>query len=102
MASENIVVYIDNKKCVGKPLITVLELAQQNEIFIPRLCYVKGLNRASACRVCLVEIEGQKTLKTSCNTIITNNMVVHTKTPKVLKARKKVLELLAGNHRFDC
>lgn len=81
---------------------TVLETCRQNGIDIPTLCYDERLVPHSACRMCLVEIEGVKKLETSCSTKVRDNMVVHTKNDKVIQARREVLDLLLSNHPMDC
>lgn len=81
---------------------TVLEAAKVAGVDVPRLCFLKGINENSSCRLCVVEIEGIRTLKNSCTVQVTDGMVVKTNTPRVLKAVKTNLELIAGNHRFEC
>ncbi|GAB4540688.1 MAG: molybdopterin-dependent oxidoreductase [Thermodesulfovibrionia bacterium] len=93
---------INNKKVVVKEGTTILEAALQNGIDIPYLCYDKRLTPYGACRVCLVEVEGQKKLLASCSTPVTNGMVVKTETPRLNKARRAVLELLLVHHPLDC
>ncbi len=93
---------IDNKKILVKEGTTILEAAIQNGIDIPYLCYDRRLTPYGACRICLVEVEGQKKLLASCSTPVTQGMVVRTETPRLLKARKAVLELLLIHHPLDC
>ncbi len=81
---------------------TVLEAAQVAGVDIPRLCFLKGINENSSCRLCVVEIQGIRTLKNSCTVQVTDGMVVKTNTPRVIKAVKANLQLIAGNHRFEC
>ena len=73
---------------------TILEAAKLNNINIPHLCYLKGLNEIGACRVCVVEVEGVDRLVSSCNTVATEGMKIHTNSPKVRQARKVNVELL--------
>lgn len=94
-------------KINGKPLkvepgTTVLQAAMRNNIYIPNLCYDKRLRPYGGCRLCVVELEGQKRLFAACSTPAENGMVVHTETPKLHKARKLVLELLLIHHPLDC
>jgi NADH-quinone oxidoreductase chain G len=93
---------INGKKLSVKEGATILEAALQNGIYIPYLCYDKRLNPYGSCRLCVVEVEGQKKLLASCSTPVTQGMVVHTETPKLLKARKTILELLLIHHPLDC
>lgn len=81
---------------------TIMQAADSMGIYIPRLCFLKGINENSSCRICVVEIEGLRTLKNSCSVKVTDGMVVHTNTPRIRNSVKKNLELIAANHRFDC
>lgn len=81
---------------------TILEAARLNSIEIPTLCFLKDINEIGACRICVVEVKGAKTLVTSCVYPINEGMEVWTSTPKVLESRKKTLELLLSNHERKC
>ena len=81
---------------------TILKAASENGIYIPRLCFLEGIHEESSCRVCVVEIQGQRTLKNACTFQVFENMVVKTNTPKVKDAVKQNLELVAANHVFEC
>lgn len=103
MADVKLVNVTINGKTVQVPsTATVLEAAKVAGVDIPRLCFLKGINENSSCRLCVVEIEGIRTLKNSCTVQVNDGMVVKTNTPRVLKAVKANLELIAGNHRFEC
>lgn len=82
--------------------MTILELARENQIDIPTLCYLEGLPPTGACRVCVVEVEGSRTLVASCHTPIAKGMVIQTHSPKVLETRRMILELLLANHCGNC
>ncbi|MBM3317348.1 MAG: NAD(P)H-dependent oxidoreductase subunit E [Candidatus Eisenbacteria bacterium] len=89
----------------GRPLAftpgeTILEVARRNGIFIPTLCHLAGATPTGACRICVVEVAGARSLMASCTVPAAAKMVVHTQTPRVLDARRTILELLlaAGNH----
>ena len=82
--------------------MTILEAAKENGIDIPTLCYIEGLPPMGACRLCVVEVEGSKTLVGSCHTPITEGMVVHTHSPKVLETRKGLVELMLASHPDSC
>lgn len=86
----------------GSEGMTILELAQENGIDIPTLCYMSELTPTGACRICVVEVTGARTLAAACHTPIQPNMDVHTHSPKVLKARGMILELLFANHSGSC
>ena len=81
---------------------TVLRAAQENGIYIPRLCFLKDVHEEANCRLCVVEIEGMRGLKASCKMAVYEGMVVKTDTEEIYKHVKMNLELLAANHRFDC
>lgn len=81
---------------------TILEAAHIANIKIPTLCYLKDINEIGACRVCVCEVKGAKSLVASCVYPINEGMEVFTNTPKVRKARKLTLELILSNHRMDC
>jgi NADH-quinone oxidoreductase subunit G len=91
----------------GKPIevpagTLVIEAARRNGIEIPAFCYYPGLALQAACRMCLVEVEKAPKLMTSCTLPVAEGMVVRTDTPKVVEARKGVLEFLLTNHPLDC
>lgn len=86
---------------------TILEAAKSIGIDIPTLCYMNLeelciKNKPASCRICVVEVEGRKNLAPSCSTDCVNDMIVHTRTPRVLNARRTVLELIISDHPFDC
>ncbi|MFH1823819.1 MAG: formate dehydrogenase subunit alpha [Candidatus Firestonebacteria bacterium] len=81
---------------------TIMEVADENGIRIPRLCYHPLLPVQSACRLCVVEVEGAKNLVASCAYPVSDGMKVKTDSPRVIKARRVILELLISNHPLDC
>lgn len=100
METANIV--IDGKKIQARYGQTILQAARENGIEIPVLCDHPALPPEGACRVCLVEIEGQRALQTSCTFPVSEGLVVRTRSPKVLEARKFSLELIVSDHPLDC
>jgi len=80
----------------------LINAAKTAGIEIPAFCFYPGLSLAAACRMCLVEIENVPKLVTSCTQVVAEGMVVHTQTPKVVEARKAMLEFLLTNHPLDC
>ena len=94
---KEITLKIDDKEVKAKEGATILEVAKQMGIDIPTLCYHKALSPFGACRLCSVEItdkRGKKKLVTSCNYPVEENLIVATKSEKVLRTRKLLLELL--------
>ena len=81
---------------------TVLNAARTAGIRIPSLCYLEGVHVIGGCRVCLVEVEGARTLCASCSLPVAEGMKVRTNTPKVRSARRMVVELLLSDHGADC
>ena len=81
---------------------TILELAQENGIEIPTLCHMPELSPTGACRICVVEVEGSRTLVGSCHTPIAQGMVIYTHSPKVLETRRIIVELLLASHSGFC
>ncbi|HET9772386.1 MAG TPA: NADH-quinone oxidoreductase subunit NuoG, partial [Acidimicrobiia bacterium] len=80
----------------------VIKVAQDHGIYIPRFCWHERMKPVGMCRMCLVEIEGQRGLPPACTATVTDGMVVHTQTPGVKKAQEGVLEFLLINHPLDC
>lgn len=80
---------------------TILEVAQRNHIFIPTLCYLKDATPTGACRMCVVEVEGARTLIASCATPASAGMFIQTESPKVVRSRKLNLELLLSSGAHD-
>jgi NADH-quinone oxidoreductase chain G len=80
----------------------VIKVAQDHGIYIPRFCWHERMKPVGMCRMCLVEVEGQRGLPPACTATVTDGMVVHTQTPGVKKAQEGVLEFLLINHPLDC
>jgi NADH-quinone oxidoreductase subunit G len=97
-----------NNKAVQVPEgSTILEAAKTVNVKIPTLCHldlhdIKMVNKAASCRVCVVEVEGRKTLAPACSTPVFEGMIVRTDTKKAVKARRTVVELLLSDHPSDC
>ena len=102
MEEKLVTLKIDNKEISVPADYTILQAATKAGIYIPRLCFLKGIHENSNCRICVVEIEGQRTLKNSCTVTVANGMAVKTNTPRVIKSVKENLKLLAANHVFEC
>jgi iron-only hydrogenase group A len=93
---------IDGIKTQVPKNYTVLEAARTLNINIPTLCYLKGLNEVGACRICVVEVQGARTLQASCVQPVAEGMVVRTNTPSVLEARRTILDLILARHEREC
>ncbi len=81
---------------------TILQAARQLGIEIPTLCYMKGCNEIGACRICVVEVKGARSLVAACVTPVNEGMEIFTNSEKVIKARKMTVELLLSNHNCSC
>ena len=80
----------------------VLDAALENGIYIPHLCHHKDLNPLGSCRMCIVEVEGQEGVVTSCTLKAKDGMTIRTKTPEIERLRMLALELLLAGHPEDC
>ena len=81
---------------------TILEAARLAHIEIPTLCFLKEINEIGACRICVVEVKGARSLVASCVYPISEGMEIKTNSPKVLDSRRKTLQLLLSNHERKC
>ena len=81
---------------------TILEAARTIGIQIPHLCYLKDINEIAACRVCCVEVEGERAMVTACNTQVKEGMVVHTNSPRARNTRRINVELILSQHDCRC
>jgi formate dehydrogenase major subunit len=95
-------IIIDGKELRFKSGQTILEVAEENRVHIPTLCHLKGATPTGACRICLVEVEGARTLVASCAVPAAAGMIVKTSSQRVLKARRLNLELLLSSGHHDC
>ena len=93
---------IDGKKFEVPNGITVLEAAKSADIHIPTLCDHPNLTPFGGCRMCVVEVEGARTLQTSCTLPVMDNMVVRTDTDKVKNARKFILTMIFSDRNHFC
>lgn len=93
---------IDGKKIEAAEGTTVLNAARNAGITIPTLCDEKHLTPYGGCRLCLVEVEGARTLQPSCTLPVTNNMVVRTDTAKTKEARKFILTMIFSERNHFC
>ena len=93
---------IDNKTVCVPEGTSILDAARTASIDIPTLCYLKDLNEIGACRICMVEIEGQDTLVAACDNEVHEGMVIHTNSQKVRMTRRVNLQLLLSQHEVNC
>jgi NADH dehydrogenase/NADH:ubiquinone oxidoreductase subunit G len=95
-------VVIDGREVKGRGGATILEAAEKAGVMIPTLCHRPDLSLSGNCRICVVDVEGFPRLVASCHTPISDGMVVHTNSPKVVATRKVNFELLITAHTGPC
>ena len=101
MESTNLIV-INGNELSFETGETILEVARRGDIDIPTLCHLKGATPTGACRICVVEVEGARTLLPACSTPASPNMVVRTESPEVVAARKEILRLMLSSGNHNC
>lgn len=99
---EMVNITIDSRKIQVPKGYTVLEAARQANIEIPTLCFLKDINEIGACRMCVVEIQGARSLQAACVYPVSEGLVINTQSPAVREARKVTLELILSNHDRKC
>src|SRR4030042_6820681 len=93
---------IDGKEVTARLDHTIFEVAKENGVSIPPLCYHAKLSLIKSCRICLVDVEGADMPMASCATPVVDGMVVHTRTDRVERMRLEALQLLLVNPPLDC
>ncbi len=93
---------IDGREVKAQGGMTIFDACKKEGIPIPHLCFRKDLAPTAACRLCVVEVEGSRTLVASCAYPVANKMVVRTNTKRVQDARKLAIEFLLSDHPYDC
>ena len=98
---------INNMPVTAEEGATILDAAKIVGVSIPTLCHmnfhgINMINQSANCRVCMVEVEGARTLIPACATVVTEGMVVRTNSPRAVNARRAVVELILSDHPKDC
>lgn len=99
---KRVTITLNNSEMSGREGMSILELAQENGIYIPTLCHDPYLKPVGACRVCLVEDESSGNLIASCVTPIASGMKINTESERVIEARRTVVKLLLAGHPDSC
>ncbi len=99
---QKVDIEIDGRKYNVPYGISILEACRKQNINIPTLCFHPDLCITGSCRMCLVEIEGMRTLQASCSYSITQPIKIHTTSEKVRKARRTILDLMISDHYGEC
>jgi len=100
--SENQTIVINGNEIAFEPGETVLAAARRFGVDIPTLCYLKGASPTGNCRVCVVEVEGEKDLLPACDTLASDGMVVQTESAKVVAARRLIIQLMLSSGNHNC
>jgi NADH-quinone oxidoreductase subunit G len=95
-------IFIDGQALDVPEGLTILRAAESAGIDIPHYCYHPAFAPEGSCRMCLVEIEGLPKLELACSTQVKEGLKINTKSPRVIEARKSVLEFLLADHPLDC
>ncbi len=93
---------IDEQEVSARAGQTILEVARENDIHIPTLCYLEGLSNVGACRLCLVEIKGSSKLTPACVTAVQEGMEVSTNSERLTRHRRTIIELLFAERNHVC
>jgi formate dehydrogenase major subunit len=99
---DSFVLTLNGKQVEFEPGQTILQVAENNGVHIPTLCHLKGCTPTGACRICLVEVEGARSLVASCSTPAEKGMMVNTETERVHRTRKLTTEFLMASGNHDC
>ena len=99
--SEN-TFWLNGSQVEYSPGQTILEAAEDHGVVIPTLCHLKGTTPTGACRICVVEVENARSLLPSCSTPVSSGMKVLTESPKVVEARRTILELMLSSGAHNC
>ena len=94
--TESFVLTMDGRQISAEPGKTLLDVARVNGIDIPTICFHEATTANALCRICVVEVEGMRVLQPACIVHAVNNMKVETRSEKVIRARKTILEMLAS------
>lgn len=95
-------VEVNSKSIKAEKGETILSALNRNGIMIPTLCRMAEFTPTGACRMCVVEVEGRDRLVTACSAPVEEWMKIRTHSPRVIRARKTIVELLLSNHPDDC
>ncbi|NUU97564.1 NADH-dependent [FeFe] hydrogenase, group A6 [Marinitoga sp. 1138] len=93
---------INNREYDMPEGITILEAVKKANIKIPTLCYIEGMEPYGGCRLCVVEVEGSKTLVPSCAVKISEGMKIKTHSEKVRRVRRTIMQLIIASHGISC
>jgi iron-only hydrogenase group A len=93
---------VNGKKIDAREGETILAALKRTGINVPTLCHMDGLKPSGACRICVVDVDGMPGLVPSCSYPVADGMKIRTHSPRAVRARKTIIELLLANHPDDC
>ena len=99
---KEITVTIDGKVCKSTFGKTILEIARENEIYVPTMCYLTKVQPIASCRMCIVEVEGVDGMILSCQEKATDGAVVNTNNDEIYAERQNIMKLYNVNHPLEC
>ena len=102
MAGRVVTLQINGRDLSARDDQTILEVAREHQIRIPKLCYVSGLSIYGGCRLCLVEVEGAHKLLAACTTVVSEGMQVRATSPRLESYRRMILEMLFAERNHVC
>lgn len=100
--AATITLWMDGKEIKAEKGKTILQVAKENGIYIPTLCYHEKLSPIGACRLCIVEIEGYEEPQPACQQVVQEGMVIRTNSERLYQLRRDILGLLLKDHPLDC
>ncbi|NOR45299.1 MAG: ferredoxin, partial [Candidatus Delongbacteria bacterium] len=100
--AKQVSIVIDGKKIETCACNTIVDVAKENGIHIPTLCYHPDIKPSGSCGLCIVDIEGFRQPERSCTTKVQEGMVITTNTKKLRDTRKMILEMILADHDTDC
>jgi len=102
MAARVVTLQIDGRDVTARDDQMLIDVARENDIRIPKLCYISGLSTYGGCRLCLVEVEGVNKLLAACSTAAAEGMQVRTVSPRLTEYRRMILEMLFAERNHVC
>jgi iron-only hydrogenase group A len=102
MSDKLVTITVDGSSALVDPSMSLLDACAAAGAGVPTLCYLKDVSTNASCGVCVVEVEGAKSLVRACVGKVTEGMKVSTASPRVMRARRNAVELLLANHPADC
>ena len=100
--ADSVTLTINGREVGAEPGRLLIDVAEELGVYVPRFCYHPGMRSVAVCRMCLVQVEGQRKLQPACSTAVVDGMVVNTQEASAVDAQEGMLEFLLINHPLDC